>query len=334
MVTPSVFAQAGVIFTVFHLYCYLGMALYGGVVTPGADFGDTPFANSPYYYENNFNSYPEGLVTLFELLVVNNCGSAAEASGGGDGSRDGGYSLFSLRFRSGLLGRSNKGSSSSAGGDGGGNGASSASGEMPPPPPRPPSAQAAKDAAPGSEATNTADLAAASAPAVWFPDPFQQPQQQPGRLSGLPENEEVVPESPGVSLEGARDLDLGWGKGGAEPPEPPQGVAGHGGRTRWGSGHFYKASRRNSYSDRDMFEGREDEEDVPMKILGAISIGLGNTMGIRAFALGGTRPPGGWRGTATGATLAAKMRRDWNTPSRTSCLRAAVFGGWLRRTCR
>lgn len=33
---------------------------------------DTPFANSPYYYENNFNSYPEGLVTLFELLVVNN----------------------------------------------------------------------------------------------------------------------------------------------------------------------------------------------------------------------------------------------------------------------
>ncbi|CAN0273621.1 unnamed protein product [Ectocarpus sp. 12 AP-2014] len=34
-----------------------------------------------------------------------------------------------------------------------------------------------------------------------------------------------------------------------------------------------------------MFEGREDEEDVPMKILGAISIGLGNTMGIRACML-------------------------------------------------
>lgn len=39
MITPSVFAQAGVIFTIFHVYCYLGMALYGGVVTPGADFG-------------------------------------------------------------------------------------------------------------------------------------------------------------------------------------------------------------------------------------------------------------------------------------------------------
>ena len=32
----------------------------------------TPFANSPYYFDNNFNSYPEALVTLFELLVVNN----------------------------------------------------------------------------------------------------------------------------------------------------------------------------------------------------------------------------------------------------------------------
>lgn len=33
---------------------------------------DTPFASAPYYYENNFNSYPEGLVTLFEMLIVNN----------------------------------------------------------------------------------------------------------------------------------------------------------------------------------------------------------------------------------------------------------------------
>lgn len=38
-ITPSVFAQAAVIFTIFHLYTYLGMALYGGVVTPAADFG-------------------------------------------------------------------------------------------------------------------------------------------------------------------------------------------------------------------------------------------------------------------------------------------------------
>ena len=29
-----------------------------------------------------------------------------------------------------------------------------------------------------------------------------------------------------------------------------------------------QVSRRNSYSDRDMFEGGEDEEDVPMKVSG------------------------------------------------------------------
>lgn len=38
-ITPSVFAQAGVIFTIFHLYAYLGMALYGGVITSDGDYG-------------------------------------------------------------------------------------------------------------------------------------------------------------------------------------------------------------------------------------------------------------------------------------------------------
>lgn len=37
-----------------------------------------------------------------------------------------------------------------------------------------------------------------------------------------------------------QDLDLGWG--GAEPPEPPPATAGPGGRTRWGSGHYYKVN--------------------------------------------------------------------------------------------
>lgn len=38
-----------------------------------------------------------------------------------------------------------------------------------------------------------------------------------------------------------QDLDLGWG--GAEPPEPPPVTAGLGGRTRWGSGHYYKVQQ-------------------------------------------------------------------------------------------
>ncbi|CAM9486187.1 unnamed protein product [Pylaiella littoralis] len=459
MITPSVFAQAGVIFTLFHVYCYLGMALYGGVVTPGADFGDTPFANSPYYYENNFNSYPEGLVTLFELLVVNNwnmiitgyihasplgmwtylyflsfitlavtlalnvltaifmtafttaaksnsntrggghhtqsmtsdkartalgagaslalrptpvagsyfsshsdlgasadsgsndahgrtrsynyeegvdgaleaAGSAVvtdDGNGGGNGNGSGtasgnghnagvggggggvGYGLFRIGFGpfgrgsarpgeggKGTINKSSIGSdaagsssSSSAGGGGGGGAGGEAGGalggineDMPPPPPRPPLADAAKKAA-----GDVGAPAPAAAAVTRFPDPFQ---QLPTRLSGLPEHEEVVPKSPRASLDAAtQDLDLGWGKGSQEPPEPPPASAGPGGRTRWGSGHFYKVSRRNSYSDRDMFEGGEDEEDVPMKILGAISIGLGNTMGIRACMLRHKQP--------------------------------------------
>ena len=33
-----------------------------------------------------------------------------------------------------------------------------------------------------------------------------------------------------------------------------------------GANARWQVSRRNSYSDRDMFEGGEDEEDVPMKV--------------------------------------------------------------------
>lgn len=149
------------------------------------------------------------------------------------GGADGGYSLFSFRLGSGLLGSSGswkgKGavaevsSSSSSGDGGGGEGASAASamvaaaaagspsrtkrngaaarggggGEMPPPPPRLPSTAAAKDAA----ATAAAHVPAAAV--VRFPDPFQAQQQQPSRLSGLPEHEEVVPQSPRASLDGA-----------------------------------------------------------------------------------------------------------------------------------
>ncbi|CAM9856284.1 unnamed protein product, partial [Choristocarpus tenellus] len=71
-ITPNLFAQAGVIFTIFHVYAYVGMVIYGGVITADRDYGDTPFGASPFYYENNFNSYPESLVTLFEVLVGNN----------------------------------------------------------------------------------------------------------------------------------------------------------------------------------------------------------------------------------------------------------------------
>ena len=46
-------------------------------------------------------------------------------------------------------------------------------------------------------------------------------------------------------------------------------------------------SRRNSYSDRDMFEAGmgDGETDVAGMVLGAIAVGLGNSIGIRACML-------------------------------------------------
>lgn len=46
-------------------------------------------------------------------------------------------------------------------------------------------------------------------------------------------------------------------------------------------------SRRNSYSDRDMFEAGmgDGKTDVAGMVLGAIAIGLGNSVGIRACML-------------------------------------------------
>ena len=52
--------------TAFHVFCYIGMFAWFGQVGPWLkDVG------SELYYLNSFNSYLEGLVTLFNLLAVN-----------------------------------------------------------------------------------------------------------------------------------------------------------------------------------------------------------------------------------------------------------------------
>ena len=130
------------------------------------------------------------------------------AAGGGSGSGgDGGAGLFSFRLGSAFGGngtsgkaeaaasggaRAGSGAAAAAAADGGAGGNGGRGGEMPPPPPRPPSAEAARESG-----DTQAAAAAAAAAAARFPDPFQQSR----RLSGLPENEEVVPESPRPSLE-------------------------------------------------------------------------------------------------------------------------------------
>ena len=158
----------------------------------------------------SYNIEEDGVIPAKPPAAAAATGEAGDGSGTGSVSGDGGdgaYSLFG--FASGVLGgsASGKGWSGRAGAaEAGGRGSSGAGGggdarDMPPPPPRPPSKEAAKE---GGDAQ-----AAAAAAAARFPDPFQQQQQQqqqPRRLSGLPENEEVVPESPRPSLEAAKQV--------------------------------------------------------------------------------------------------------------------------------
>ena len=49
-----------------HIFTYLGMAIWGGKVVCGTNPDLTP-----YYDMNNFNTYLSGVITLFQVLVVN-----------------------------------------------------------------------------------------------------------------------------------------------------------------------------------------------------------------------------------------------------------------------
>lgn len=49
-----------------HIFTYLGMFIWGGKVVCGAN----PDL-APYYDLNNFNTYLSGVITLFQVLVVN-----------------------------------------------------------------------------------------------------------------------------------------------------------------------------------------------------------------------------------------------------------------------
>jgi len=69
---PALLSQATVIFFLMHLTCYAGMYLFGGRIYPSQPIWATlPFPGSLYYLLN-FNTYREGMLTLFMLLVVNN----------------------------------------------------------------------------------------------------------------------------------------------------------------------------------------------------------------------------------------------------------------------
>ncbi|KAF0709365.1 Aste57867_5955 [Aphanomyces stellatus] len=64
------------LFCTMNLFALIGLELFGGKISPGILANDPRFVNSTYaaagYTANNFNDIGSGMVTLFELLVVNN----------------------------------------------------------------------------------------------------------------------------------------------------------------------------------------------------------------------------------------------------------------------
>jgi two pore calcium channel protein len=75
-VLPALAGPVILVLTTIHVFVYFGMTLWGGAVDV------TELANisqlTPMYALNNFNSYTEGLVTVFNILVVNDWHAIAE----------------------------------------------------------------------------------------------------------------------------------------------------------------------------------------------------------------------------------------------------------------
>ena len=69
---PAVSTLFGMMWTVFSVFASVGMMLFGGKIRYSSNaLNGTEFAKSNYY-ANNFNDFTSSLITLFELLVVNN----------------------------------------------------------------------------------------------------------------------------------------------------------------------------------------------------------------------------------------------------------------------
>ncbi len=73
---PYVSSQLIVILSVMHIFVFIGMGLWAGKV----DKSTPELANvgNLYYYKMNFNTYPESMVTLFQLFVINNWQNLAQ----------------------------------------------------------------------------------------------------------------------------------------------------------------------------------------------------------------------------------------------------------------
>ncbi|XP_019194318.1 PREDICTED: two pore calcium channel protein 1A-like [Ipomoea nil] len=69
---PSLMPYLGTIFCVLCFYCSLGLQIFGGMVNAGNPNLDGTDLSDNDYLLFNFNDYPNGMVTLFNLLVMGN----------------------------------------------------------------------------------------------------------------------------------------------------------------------------------------------------------------------------------------------------------------------
>lgn len=75
-VVPALAGPLFCVLTTMHIFVSLGIALWGGAID--TEFLATRTDLTPLYYLNNFNSYVEGLVTVFNVLVVNDWHAIAQ----------------------------------------------------------------------------------------------------------------------------------------------------------------------------------------------------------------------------------------------------------------
>jgi hypothetical protein len=73
-VAPALAGPLILVISTLHIFNYLGMALWGGAVVVGQHEGQI----EELYDLNNFNSYQEGSVTMFQVMVVNDWHAIAE----------------------------------------------------------------------------------------------------------------------------------------------------------------------------------------------------------------------------------------------------------------
>ncbi|KAF3444127.1 hypothetical protein FNV43_RR13817 [Rhamnella rubrinervis] len=69
---PSLMPYLGMIFCVLCIYCTLGVQIFGGIVNAGNPYLEQTDLAEDDYLLFNFNDYPNGMVTLFNLVVLGN----------------------------------------------------------------------------------------------------------------------------------------------------------------------------------------------------------------------------------------------------------------------